>query len=75
VLSASFVTFFILGNLFIWLIFWITDFDGIRSQWKYRHERRRREFLSFDEFYQSFYASCGIPCHTVDQFLDFHARF
>ena len=51
---------------FVWWAMWREDFDGMRTE----AEMKRRTSLSFDEFYDQYYADSGISRSIVLRILD-----
>ena len=65
-----FVLFAILFMPFVWWAMWREDFDGIRTESK----MKRRPNLSFDEFYDQYYASSEISRTIVSRMLSLTAE-
>jgi hypothetical protein len=57
-----------------WLM-WRADFDGMRSEWLWRRERKKRTPLSVQQFYEQFYRTSGVSEQIVARLLALQANY
>jgi hypothetical protein len=57
-----------------WLM-WREDFDGMRSEWLWRLERKKRKPLSTQQFYEQFYRTSGVSEQIVARLLALQANY
>ncbi len=56
----------------VWYAMWREDFDGMRSSWRFHRELKKRQPLTFDEFYRRFYQASEIDEQIVRRMLELH---
>lgn len=60
---------------FIWWAMWRENFDGIRSEFEYYRDVKKRPCLTPEEYYRQYYATSDIPRETVDRFMCMQTKF
>lgn len=62
-----------LSPIIYWLM-WREDFEGMRSEWQFNRECKRRDRLTSGEFFDHFYGASGVPKDVIARLLELHAR-
>jgi hypothetical protein len=72
--TIGFLIYLVVASPVIWWLMWREDFDGMQSEWRFNRERRTRQYLSPQQFYDQFYKSSGIKKGVVFRLLALHAE-
>ena len=73
--TIYFLLFLAIASPLIGCLMWREDFDGMRSEWRWRRERKKRKRLSVQQFCQQFYLTSGVSEQIIARLLALQANY